>query len=71
LPLQGDVYRVIREDGLLVIIALIESDASAFSEVYGWDYFYGDLPPYFILSLLNDDSIRLFSHRRCASTGSA
>jgi hypothetical protein len=45
LPPQGDVYRVVREYGLLVIITLIESDAPAFSEVYSWNYFYVTLPP--------------------------
>lgn len=56
LPLQGDVYRVIREYGLLVIITLIESDAPAFSEVYSWNYFYVTLPPCLELEVRGADA---------------
>ena len=35
LPLQGDLYRVVGEDRLLLVIALVEADAPAVSDVYG------------------------------------
>jgi hypothetical protein len=35
LPLQGDLYRVVGEDCLLFIIALVEANALAVSDVYG------------------------------------
>jgi len=44
LPLQGHLYRVIEEDRLLLVVTLIEANALAVSEVYGWDYFYISSP---------------------------
>jgi len=35
LPLQGDLYRVVGEDRLLLIIALVEANALAVPDVYG------------------------------------
>jgi len=40
LPLQSYLYRVFREDSLLIVVALIEANAVTTSKVYGRDYFY-------------------------------
>ena len=40
LPSQSDLYRVIREDSLLVVITLVQANAVTTSNVYGRDYFY-------------------------------
>ncbi len=50
LPLQGYLYRVIRENGFLFIVALIQADAVTAFKVYGRYYFYFSLPHKFILS---------------------
>ena len=40
LPPQGYLYRVLRENSLLIVVALIQANAVATSNVYGGDYFY-------------------------------
>ena len=45
LPLQGNLYRVIREYRLLIIVALIKANALTVSKVYSGDYFYVNLTP--------------------------
>lgn len=40
LPFQSYLQRVVREPGFAVVIALIQSDAPAISNIYGRDYFY-------------------------------
>ncbi len=44
LPLQSYLYRVFREDSLLIIVTLIQANAVTISKVYGGDYFYFSLP---------------------------
>jgi hypothetical protein len=44
LPLQGDFYRVVEEDRLLLIIALVEANAPAVPDVYGRNDFRDNLP---------------------------
>ena len=40
LPLQSYLHRVIGKDSLFIVVALVQSDAVATSNVNGRDYFY-------------------------------
>ena len=40
MPPESRVYRVVRENCFLVVVALIQADALTISEVYGRNYFY-------------------------------